>query len=486
MAKSVLDIIITLKKQGGADKETIKGLVQLKTSITQTAAVAGSLVAAGYAIKTAFDATVGSTVKLADEVRGIQQVSRLSAEESSRLVQITDDFKISQEELLKVMQKNGDQYDYSVAGLAKMSDEYNALTDANQKADYMQERFGKNWGNFVELMEQGGDRIRAAGDDINQALIFDQAALDSAREYQKQLDELEDSWLAVRVAAGQAILPETVTFLQDVNAEIEEENGQLFQAEKGWRMLLGPIGAVWNAIDLFTNSNDTATGSIQNADAARWTGLASLYATRDGLTQMGDAAADSATDYAGLIGMMQSLNSETTQQIKITAFQQLQNDLKKSGNELTASESELLRRAGIEMGIFSQQSADNAAAIMELNAQLQDGIITLEQYIEQLNAIPTEISTNVNTSYTSTGTGQTQTYQALGGPQTAGLPYYVHQDEMIVPASDGFTLTRRDAMKAVENALGGARGGNRSVNIYGNITVMAQGSIVDALEELGA
>lgn len=55
-----------------------------------------------------------------------------------------------------------------------------------------------------------------------------------------------------------------------------------------------------------------------------------------------------------------------------------------------------------------------------------------------------------------------------------------------MPASDGFTLTRRDAMKAVENALGGARGGNRSVNIYGNITVMAQGSIVDALEELGA
>lgn len=481
--QSVLDIIIKTIKQGDGDKKTVSALTSIKSAGTAAMGMFAALAGTAYTLNQVFDATVGTTVELADKIRGIQQVSGMTAEESSKLVQIVDDFKISQEDLLKVMQKNGDEYDYSTAGLAKMSDEYKSLTDANDKANYMQERFGKNWGAFVELMEQGGDKITSAGESINQALIFDQATLDSAREYQRQIDQLSDSWEALKVSSGQAILPEAVSFLQNVNSEIAEENNQLFQAEKGWRMLLGPIGMIWNAIDLFSNSNDRATGSIQNADSARLQGLASLYATRDGMIGMGDAANDTTADYAGLISMMQSLNNATSEQIKMTAFQELQNNLKKSGNELTASEAEMLRRAGVEMGIFSQQSADNAVQISELNAQLEEGTITLDEYIQKLNEIPTEISTNVTTNYGTTGTIPKQ---ALGGNQFAGQPYLVHQDEVIVPRSDGFTLTRRDAMTALKSALSGGNMGGRNITIYGGVTIMAQGGIGDAIEELGA
>lgn len=207
MARSILDVVIKLSKQGGADKETIKGLVQVKSAILEAAAVAGTLVAAGYTIKKAFDATVGASVELANKVRSVKEVTGLSAEESSKLIQITDDLKISFEDLYKVMQKNGDQYDYSVAGLAKMSDEYLALESSTEKADYMQERFGKSWGNFVELMEQGSTKIIVAGEGINKALIFDDKALQQAREYEKNVDNVEDAILAYKVAVGNELLP---------------------------------------------------------------------------------------------------------------------------------------------------------------------------------------------------------------------------------------------------------------------------------------
>lgn len=238
MARSVLDIVIKLSKQGGADKETVKGLVQVKSAIMEAAAVAGTLVAAGYTIKKVFDATVGTMVAYADQVRTISQVSGLSAEESSKLIQMTDDLKISQEELLKVMQKNGDEYDYSVQGLAAMSDQYLALGSSQEKAEFMQKRFGKSWGNFVELMEQGSRRIMSSAEGIDEALILDQAALDSAREYEKQVDSLSDSFMALKVSLGREALPAVNNYVNELNVGIEaerrfnkeiEDKGALFQ-----------------------------------------------------------------------------------------------------------------------------------------------------------------------------------------------------------------------------------------------------------------
>lgn len=267
--RSLLDIIIKIKKEGGADKETIASLYKLKAAFVDAAAVAGTLVAAGFAIKKVFDATVGTMVAYADQVRAIQQSTGMSAEESSKLIQVLDDMKVSYESLQKVIQKNGDEFDYSVEGLAAMSDQYNNLSSAQERAEFMQKRFGKSWVEFVETMEQGGDKIRAAGDDINAGLILDQESIDSAREYQVQIDNLTDSWEALKVSAGANALMPTVDLLKKINLEIEEGNGKIWQADKAWRGLLGPIGQVWNLLDLMGNkTNDdvfTAYGNRANA-----------------------------------------------------------------------------------------------------------------------------------------------------------------------------------------------------------------------------
>lgn len=462
--QSVLDIIIKTIKQGDGDKRVVSGLASVKSAGAAVMGAFAALAGTAYALNQAFDATVGTTVRLADEVRGIQQVSGLSAEEASRLIQITDDFKVSQEELMKVMQKNGDVYDYSTAGLAQMSDSYLALTDANEKADFMQERFGKNWGTFVELMEQGGDKIRAAGEGINEALIFDQAALDSAREYQMQVDQLSDSWMAYKVAIGQEVLPVMNTVLQGLNNqnEIQQIANQLL-AEGTARNREEALSLAATAFEY-----GGLTEKSDQANAARMNGLASFYETQNaanaastGLAGMGETAEEASAKYSSLIGMMQSLNNATAEQIKLTAFQQLQNDLQKSGNELTKEEAALLQQAGVEMGIFSQQSADNAAAIVELNSQLQEGIITLEEYIAKLEAIPPTVTTDL----------------IINEPEVPipGLPPNVE-------SLGGAKIVRG----AVDAPAGSSSGGSKRVNIYGNVTVYAQGSVTEALEELGA
>lgn len=356
MAKSVLDIVIKLSKQGGADKETITGLVQVKNSIMEAAAVAGTLVAAGYAIKKAFDATVGTLVTYADQVRSIAQVSGLSAEESSKLIQITDDLKISQEALLKVMQKNGDQYDYSVAGLAAMSDQYLALESSQEKADFMQKRFGKSWGDFVELMEQGSKKITRAGDDINKALILDQTALDQAREYEKQLDNLNDAWMAIKITVGREVLPVVVDSLKaqsDFMAQITQmENSGMGAYEAHRRAVMG-----------YTTATEESISVSREADAARWEGLASIYQTATATQEMAEAAQ---VNYAGILSDVQKLSD---------AQMSYAEDVAQVNADLTLTDEE--RKVKLEE--LAQKHSEVTARIISDNMLQQLSVDGLEQ-----------------------------------------------------------------------------------------------------------
>lgn len=225
MAKSILDIVIKLSKQGGADKETVTGLIKVKSAMMDAAAVAGTMVAAGYAISKAWEQTAGTSVDLANKVRGVTQSTGLQAQEASKLIQVLDDMKISYDDLQKAVAKNGDKFDYSIQGLAKMSDAYKSLATEQERTDFMQERFGKNWIQFVEVMQQGSTKLLDAGNNINKALILDDKALASAREYEQNLDNVEDSVMALKVSIGNELIPVTndlVTHYTNISESLKE------------------------------------------------------------------------------------------------------------------------------------------------------------------------------------------------------------------------------------------------------------------------
>ena len=101
MARSILDIIIRTIKQGDGDRTTVRSLVQLKSGLLEAAGVAGAVVGAYYAVDKALEATVGEFVRYADQVRNFSQITGESAEATSRLIQVTDDYKISADDLAK-------------------------------------------------------------------------------------------------------------------------------------------------------------------------------------------------------------------------------------------------------------------------------------------------------------------------------------------------------------------------------------------------
>ncbi len=224
MAKSILDIIIKLSKEGGADKEVVKALVSVKSSILETAAVAGALVGAGIAIKKIFDETAGTFINYANEVRRVSDATGATAEDSSKLIQVLDDLKISEDELEKAVAKSGKTYDFSINGLAKMSDEYLKLNGNEERAAFMQERFGKQWISFVPVMQRGGQAIREAADSVEHSLILTQTGIDQARKYEIAVDSLNDAWTGLKISVGGFILPPVTDFLngiRDTNRAIE-------------------------------------------------------------------------------------------------------------------------------------------------------------------------------------------------------------------------------------------------------------------------
>lgn len=454
MAKSVLDIVIRLSKQGGADKETITGLVQLKSAIMNAAAVAGTLVAGGYAIKKAFDATVGTLVAYADQVRSIAQVSGLSAEESSKLIQITDDLKISQEDLLKVMQKNGDQYDYSVAGLAAMSEQYLALEGSQEKAAFMQERFGKSWGNFVELMEQGSDKIVQAGDDINEALILDQKALDQAREYEKNVDTLNDTMTAYKVSIGNGLLPvlNDMFTIENRTMQLMEDGLNPYEARRQAAQEL--MAATENLVDSerdLADANQLVARTQEEMNAANTEFLSTLGQVQS-VEEKYQEQAKSLTEERIALEQQKNLLLSQGYAEQSTEIQEINAKLAENSQaaQANAAEHELANRKiilgllerkltqdgilddtelnwllekGVAWGVYSQQVVDEARkAIAEANA-----------VADAINGIPSNksVSINVNTNYATAGADQIKSTskqgRAMGGAVSAGRMYEVNE-----------------------------------------------------------
>ena len=142
-----------------------------------TAAGAASAAVSGL-IKFVSDA-VNETVAYATEIDNMSRLLGLSTEETSRLVQASDDLFISQETLTSSLQaatRKG--IDVSIEGLKKLADEYNSLPEGVTRSKFVLDTFGRSGAEMGKLMEQGAEGIEAATDAINDNLIITDQSMD--------------------------------------------------------------------------------------------------------------------------------------------------------------------------------------------------------------------------------------------------------------------------------------------------------------------
>ncbi len=90
--------------------------------------------------------SVETTLKYSSTVRDMSRNLGIGTEETSKLIQVSDDYKISNEQLQSALQmsvKKG--FEPSIESIAKLADQYNALESPTERAAMLAEKFGKNW-----------------------------------------------------------------------------------------------------------------------------------------------------------------------------------------------------------------------------------------------------------------------------------------------------------------------------------------------------
>ena len=211
MAESKLRIILeasdkatpTLKNFNQGLGEAAKKTDQVMASFKDFTKVLGAGAAAIFTVSRGLDATIGAYVEYGQQVRELSTNLGISTEETSRLIQVSDDFKISIEEVRTAMQmaaKNG--FEPSIENLAKLADELQGMDKATDRAARMSKIFGRNWAVLNPLLAEGGDALRENAAAIQENLILTEESVAKTREWELALDEWEDRVEAAKIGVG--------------------------------------------------------------------------------------------------------------------------------------------------------------------------------------------------------------------------------------------------------------------------------------------
>lgn len=211
MANQV-DIIIKAvdKASGEINKVTGAGnkLAAGFKSLTGISLGAGAALAGiGAAAKFIGDA-VNETVEYATEIDNTARLLGLTTEETSRLVQASDDLFISQEKLSSGLQAATRQgIDVSIEGLKKLSDQYLAMPEGIERSEFVLKTFGRSGAEMGKLMEVGAEGIDAATAAIADNMVITDQSYEDIMDYKRSVDNLNDSWQGFKYTVGTQVIP---------------------------------------------------------------------------------------------------------------------------------------------------------------------------------------------------------------------------------------------------------------------------------------
>lgn len=381
--------------------------------------------------------SIAVTQQYASEIRDLSAISGESAEDTSRLVQVLDDYELSAQDAEVATRKLTTKgLAPTLETIAKLSDEYLALNSAQERNKFIQDNLGKSGQQWVNLLNQGSAALLEQGAAVDQSLIINEEAIRNAEEYRLALDAWNDAVMGVKVSIGNELLPVLTTLISE-EAALEAREQSLN------KMRVQGVEITGSMIYAERRHNEIVEVASKEADSATrsYTAMAKAFITS------GDAALGAVPDYAKNLSMIEKLNQATAEQIKNVAYQDLRQQLTASGNELTEEEAKLLQKAGVELGIFEKNSINTAKSIERLNQQLEEGTITLREYATALNNLPTDVTVATTT------TGGSKRRQ-VGGEVYAGVPTIANEGgrEPFIPATNGRILGHAESINALQRS----------------------------------
>ena len=442
MSDSILNIIINTIKKGGGDKEAVSGLKKMSASFKEltgfslgSVTAIGAVTGAAKALGNFITSSVNEWVEYGTQVDNYSRLLGISTEETSRLIQATDDLFISESTLASSLQaatRKG--IDVSIEGLKKLSDQYLALEEGNERSKFLMDTFGRSGAEMGKLMEKGAEGIQSAMDAIDDSMIVTEESMRQMIQYKQSVDNLQDAWQGFKYTVAREVVPELDLLIRQFTTGTDAVEEHLLKIEdledqiSSWSVsaALGSKKAKDKVAELqaevdrlneeFYSSKD-ATGQYNEAlitlsdQYSNVISLASKMQSGDekllkAESDLAEYINENPLDTKGIEERTQAVEDLKVEQQKmvdqwmVDIFQKM---LLADG-ELSQAEMDFLLQYQVDTGLISAENAkraqsyyDQALRIMEAN-----GLIT-----ESINKIPTSHTLTFTTKYVTHGTPTT-------------------------------------------------------------------------------
>lgn len=257
-----------INNQSGDTKDLIKSFAGL-------AAGMGAVIGVGSMVAKTLVGAANEAADYALAMNDLAKITGMSVEETSRLVQVADDYRIEAGAVanaMAMMVKKG--FEPSIGALADLADKYRSIEDPNERAAELTKLLGRNWTALIPLLEAGGDAIRENAKAIDESLVVTQESVNQAIEYKRALDELNDTWLGLKVSVGSEVVPALTSLVSAMNNVVEAtKEGQkagLEARREAVEKTTASIRGNKEALDGLSQAEKEATETrLDEADAAK-------------------------------------------------------------------------------------------------------------------------------------------------------------------------------------------------------------------------
>lgn len=458
----------TLKKQNEALTQSTKQSTLSWTDFRSAYLTVLDAVRVGEQV---WNATIAQSNEYADVIREISSLSGQNVKDTSQMVQVLDDYKISTSDILvatKALTKEG--YAPNIETLAQLSDKYLALNTVQDKNRFITENLGKAGFKWVEFLEQGGDAIRRMSEDVNGALVLNQKQVDASRALEFAQDDLADSTKGAAIAFGNYMTPALEAIIRS-STGAADGLANFFAVQANNRTLSIEVSRLLKEQGYFTGIINTATREQMDAiilqaqaniEAANTTqtlndGLETEEELMTRLAAESQAAAEAVKEVSranqgmlSLVGTIQnemdSYNEkwgkavdqygEASQEVKDLeaahkkAMAQIAVDLfiaKLSVDGLTDAEFEAALQAQLSAGIIDEETVAMARAFDKSTASAYAEVKAIERIGGAASAISGTYNLQIITSYVNQGVPPsvaTNPNNNLGGSGGSPTPGY--------------------------------------------------------------
>jgi len=231
---------------GAGVNRYLGGLKKISAGFTDIKSMLSMGVALFNQVTDAIMAPINEFGEYARAVKDMSLITGTGVEATSRLIQVADDLTISQDTLTTSLRYAVDKgYAVNIDALAKMADEYVAIQDPVEKANYALDRFGARAGvQMAKMLEQGGDAIKNMYQNVEEGLVVTEEAAAAAREYEIAQDNLEDTMKSMQYTIGKALIPVVTDLINGIM--------NLFKSQEQLnREMMAAVKAAYDASDSY-------------------------------------------------------------------------------------------------------------------------------------------------------------------------------------------------------------------------------------------